>query len=718
MINGLFLLSLLTGARAAGEADRVFFLVLDGLRADEGVDAEDTWLPYVWLEARPRGGLLRHVENRGTTQTDGAPRGIMTGRRQPLPQLPWYPGRTLQRVWTPTLTEVIGAARTCQTPGGYILGNTVFMDSQGRSLYPTYAACGAEEATTEENSTWSDAEILDLALSEITAHHGLVLLNIHEPDKRAHAGIWDGYTEGILGADALIEMITARALPTDAFFVFSDHGRHLGEDWAGHGDSCSGCRGSWLLAYGAGVAEGVEVSEGYELEDLAPTAAHLLGIDYPWARGRVISEILMNPPLPAMWEDALVDPVIARDAGGELHQIAGVLTSAEGDGELAYRRTVGGEWAGWERFGSEQVVPELPTIAATGDAVVRAWRAWQTDLLEWGLFAQTSTDGGETWSEVERVSEEIPFYARLQLTGTEEGATLLRSADTEHSADEEADLVLSRYSGGAWSEQTIDGEALFHQPTQLSTVYVPSAGTIGAFAAIPTENYDPPEDDDVDNPGNENRDIYVVTGLDDGALGAVRVTQTDGVSYWPSMAADAAGTLYLAWAERSGALTDGRWATLAAWSDNGGQTWSEPITLNDGQIDAWRPVVVGLDDSAQVLWTEIDEMSHNIAHANLSGGAATAPRFVVTIDAVIEQVSAVADAGQIVMTWGEVGATHSVQTSTIVPGDGPGHGPPVTLDDAPITDEELPTYCSNCTGSRAGVLLGLGALLVGVRRRR
>ena len=76
--------------------------------------------------------------------------------------------------------------------------------------------------------------------------------------------------------------------------ITNDHGRHLDDvkdGFISHGDNCSGCRKISLIALGPDFKTGVDIENHYDLLDLNATAAELLQINMPTARGEVIWEM-------------------------------------------------------------------------------------------------------------------------------------------------------------------------------------------------------------------------------------------------------------------------------------------------------------------------------------------------------------------------------------------------------------------------------------------
>ncbi len=72
--------------------------------------------------------------------------------------------------------EAVGLARGLDLDGGYVDGNTVFRDSQGRSLYPGLGRVGAREYPSESESTADDEALVERSLARVEAQGAQVIL--------------------------------------------------------------------------------------------------------------------------------------------------------------------------------------------------------------------------------------------------------------------------------------------------------------------------------------------------------------------------------------------------------------------------------------------------------------------------------------------------------------------------------------------------------------
>lgn len=707
-------LVLLASLAWAAPAERAWVFVLDGLRESEGVAAEDQQLPWLWGTARPMGTLVTGLVNRDSTQTDGAHRYALTGRRQPTGGLPWYEGRLLQRAFTPTILEAVGRARGLGTSAGYVNGNTVFMDSQGRSVYPGLAAVGAVEGPTGGVDAASDVEMIDVILPEIQAQGPVVtVLNLHEADKRGHAGRWDGYVQSTVGADAIVQRFAEEVIgPNDAVFVFADHGRHDGDEWPGHGDTCWGCRNSFLIAWGAGIAQGQTVRGGWELVDVAPTVAAVLGVELPTSRGRPILPALATPPATPAADDVVVEPRLATGADGRLHLFAQRLRDAAEGPAVVHRISEDGgkTWVAEADLplaeGTED--PEDVRALRAGDDLVVAWRAWSEALGTWGLYAVRGGPGA--WGAVEALDADVFHYDSPALAVDPDTEALHGWWWDEVAGTSDAPASLWHVAEtSTWTGGSVDLGGVVHLPTEMELV--PSGdGLLGTFAGIAAEDY---------TEGNANREIWLLRGADGDAPEVVRVTDDPDVSYWPSLARDAEGTLHLAWAARTGAtVEEGGWHVKYASSADDGRTWTEPVRL-DEDVEAWRPKVLAGEGGVTVAWVEVAEATHRVRVAAVVDGEAVAPATIAETDAYVEGIDAQPLDGGWLLAWHESSGTsrHAIHTAR-VKADGTSLD---EVEDTPGTDTPPPDdrcACNAAGGPGVAALGALGALALGALRRR
>lgn len=303
--------------QATGVATHALVVVLDGVRLEEslGVGTTDVLgrptdevLPSVQRELLPEGTVVTGVLSVGPTVTAPAHLTLATGTHQPFANMPNDGDPAYYVPDAPTLMELANQ----QGGASALVTNGVIPTLVGRSAWPGVGSAVPVKVdvrfTGEDGSeaTESDAATLGAALATLAAAPGgVVLANLRDVDRSGHFDTPEAYAGAVTELDAPL-VDTWRAIEADdrlagrtVLVVLSDHGRGRygeGEPWRYHGDECRGCRDVPLLLLGPGVERGSTVEGAWSLADVAATVAHLLGVDQPLGRGRVITGALARPP--------------------------------------------------------------------------------------------------------------------------------------------------------------------------------------------------------------------------------------------------------------------------------------------------------------------------------------------------------------------------------------------------------------------------------------
>jgi hypothetical protein len=283
-------------------------LVLDGPRQSE-VWAEKgrPHIPHMDKELLPQGILLAGFRNNGPTYTTSGHTAFCTSHYEDLEnskgsQLPSRPslfqryrkasGAPASKTWVITTKDKLA-----------ILADT--SDPAWHGRWQPKAWCGKDGKGL--GSGYGEDPDTEAAALRILAqdHPDLVIINLKQPDAAGHAKDWAGYLKGIRDGDAFAAQLWA-FLQSDAvykdrtaLFVTHDHGRHLdgvADGFVSHGDNCEGCRRIALLALGPDFKRGVELPEGGQQVDLAPTIAQLLGFDFDRADGTPLTQLYKEQP--------------------------------------------------------------------------------------------------------------------------------------------------------------------------------------------------------------------------------------------------------------------------------------------------------------------------------------------------------------------------------------------------------------------------------------
>ena len=274
-------------------AQNVVFVVIDGARYSETLgDPSRTWVPEMDALTH-QGTYIDEFYNDGYTYTSRAIPALWCGS--------WTEVRdtTVNEINTqyavdPTIFEYYRKQTGASADSCYYVLKSLsslwlpsFHPDYGPDYWPNLHSVGA-----------TDEDVLHEAQSVIaTDHPQLLWVYFADVDYAGHHLGWEGYTRAIEIADSLVGELwaTIQADPVyqdnTTMFVTNDHGRHTGDDFAGHGDDCEGCRHIMFLAIGPTVAQNQVTTLQRVLPDAMVTAAHMLDINTELATGDVCSEI-------------------------------------------------------------------------------------------------------------------------------------------------------------------------------------------------------------------------------------------------------------------------------------------------------------------------------------------------------------------------------------------------------------------------------------------
>lgn len=326
----------------------VVVVVIDGLRWEEGIGAEGTYIPHIWNDLRPMGTLLTNFWIQSPTATTSVHTAFLTGRVSTVPNdghiRPVFPTflesyrdaradyveSELRRILAPppgmfrpnaaSLAEVNALASTARDFGpektalylGKDLIQSLNQSSSGR--------CPADDVLLVESLR--DIEVVEYFRAKVPdVKPNIVFVNLGDVDETGHEGQWHYYVDAIRAADELVWKMwrslqeLSKYRDKTVFIVTTDHGRH--EPSRGgffhHGCFCEGCRRSFMLLVGPGIRQGF-VSDRFHSEvDLAPTIGALLGFETPGATGYPISEAFLDPDALPEPRETEVSRLIAED---------------------------------------------------------------------------------------------------------------------------------------------------------------------------------------------------------------------------------------------------------------------------------------------------------------------------------------------------------------------------------------------------------------------
>lgn len=308
-----------TAAQSSYRTERVVLVVLDGVRYTETLgDTTRALMPRLWSELAPQGIVNHCFFNAGLTRTYPGHAAILTGVyreytngatnffglkfRPPHPQ-------------DPTLFEYYRRATSAPESAVWLVASKFKLGRLDHSSHEEYG----EEFEGEQSAgkgfalpgtgNRTDAETWRKTLKVIAREAPRILVvNLADPDRRAHDGDWEGYLRAIREADdriaSLWGMLQQDSNYRDkaALLVTADHGRARNDEegaFRDHSHGCRGCRHLLFLALGPDFRAGASLHRYRTQIDILPTLSELLAIPTPYARGEVMWELLRPEALPA-----------------------------------------------------------------------------------------------------------------------------------------------------------------------------------------------------------------------------------------------------------------------------------------------------------------------------------------------------------------------------------------------------------------------------------
>jgi hypothetical protein len=270
-------------------------LAAGGARAaDTLLDPRHRHVPRLWGELVPRATLLTRLFNDGWTNHGPSLKALATGRWEvdeydrPRPAA------------RPTLVEAARAQGRSTLVVGRERQPLRLLDREGPHVVEVPLSADAAPFAPDEPGASLyklrsyDRPIVAAFLAREGSWPDLSVLVLDDTDI-AHQRRWSWYTGAIRQADELVHRLWQRLPPDTDLLVLSVLGRgdHGQTRWGfmGHGREDEGCARLWMLGIGPDFAAGRVVDKRARLIDVAPTLAHLLGLDFR-SRGRVIPEAL------------------------------------------------------------------------------------------------------------------------------------------------------------------------------------------------------------------------------------------------------------------------------------------------------------------------------------------------------------------------------------------------------------------------------------------
>lgn len=276
-------------------------VVLDGPRWSETWgDSTGKHIPNQLNILKSQGTFFTDFRNMGKTLTNSGHTALLTGVHQCISnegkQMPKYPN----------LFQYIRKEKAVDKDKVWLLtskGKLQMLDNtKHKDWFNTYlpsSYCGIRGTGTGYPS---DAVMYPEFKRIILEHKPIfTMVNLIGIDAWAHQNNWNRYIQSIEELDRYV-LDLWNSIQSDeelgnntALYITNDHGRHLDgrkNGFISHGCKCDGCTHISLLALGPDFEKGKVVETQYDQIDLTATIAKMMGIAMPFAKGKVISELV------------------------------------------------------------------------------------------------------------------------------------------------------------------------------------------------------------------------------------------------------------------------------------------------------------------------------------------------------------------------------------------------------------------------------------------
>ncbi len=614
------------------QLENVFVITIDGVRNDEGFEAESLNLRHIWNDLRPQGTIYRRFWNRGWTATTAGHNTIGCGVRQIVRNT----GGTAQdiRPDQPTFFEYFRS--TFGLPESAIgalmgKGNARCVDF---SLEPSYGenykgfiSYGANDTTV---SNWVH-QTMD------SIHPRLLYINLREVDQTGHGGIYDTHLFAIKIADSIVYEFWKhiQAIPpyTDSFYqnktvmiVTTDHGRNddAHGSFFGHGEWDHGCRDLIFLAIGPGIKQNTVIDNiDRDHIDIVPTVGYILGFPTPLAEGDIMTEMFLPSfrpnqhkiiqqasPLSHEWNLSnntgfSREPDMTIDQNGTIHLVW--IDKTRGEWEVYYRKSTnqGLTWSPIQilfDFPGKDSVMWFANISGDDSLIVSAMGyakvAQVIDSLPpsriestfvWYPWIATSINAGDNWHITSMLDSNMGSYAspvavkngrysiaywmvgKFGYERTQEGLNFNWRNPSENWQDSVSRIINKKFL----NIKLIDDGTSFH--------------IVGS--CIQTND----EDWEIGYWRSEN-------GLDWNRVWITKDSSIVFYDYDPLIVKDDSGNLHLVWARKPN--IDGSWQIQYCNSTDTGNTWSTMTQITSSPVSACKPQILSRNDTVFVFWQD------------------------------------------------------------------------------------------------------------------
>jgi hypothetical protein len=613
-----------------------FVVIIDGIRNDEGFEAESTYLRHIWNDMRPLGTVNRKFWNRGWTETTSGHTTMLSGVRQfhvnnqGLDQLIRAPEPLLFEYFRSYTGEPESAC-------GVIVGKwgncgEICDFGLEPALGERFKGFQRVNMTHQEDTCCS--RLVHEAMDSL--HPKLVLVNLGTVDDIGHTGVYEDYLAAIRVADSIVwefwKHIQAEPPWTDTFYrnrtvlvVTADHGRnddaHRG--FRDHGQWDHGCRDLIFLALGPGIARGRTVDTiPRDQIDIAPTLGAMLGIPLPFVQGDVMNELFADGSCPSPVRMPAGPPVASQNisANSGFSRDADICHDRASNLHLVWSDNSGGHWSvvytkstdqgqTWQTpgrlfgFPYRDSVMWYARVAADDSLAVAAmgWGKhacridtlvpgrWDTTYL-WYPWIATSINQGRTWTTTSLMDSNMGAYRpAIAVAWGRQSLAWGQCGKFWWEATCDGIQFNDRVASGRWDSL----------PTLLGRLFVRSISIC-------------------DNGVRCRLAATALRGSDWDILYASSVDRVHWYSEWavedpdgspaydfdPEIMADNLLFVHMVWARKPN--RDGNWRVMYGRRDPYQGSW-DTVALTTGNADAWQPDLAVKGDTIAVVWTDYRE---------------------------------------------------------------------------------------------------------------
>ena len=179
-----------------------------------------------------------------------------------------------------------------------------------------------------------------------------------------------------------------------------------------------------------------------------------------------------------------------------------------------------------------------------------------------------------------------------------------------------------------------------------------------------------------------------------GEVDADRISREGVTSDWPALAAGADGSLWVAYVEWDGRDSD----RVVVRRRDAGDSWMDPVDLDDGNWDHYLPAIAAVPDGAMVFWSGRDEGDFDVFSAQVATDGSVGPveRIASGSHGDFHVRAAASASGEVTVVWqsfrdlqSDIYARRKTEE---------GWGPVIRVSDSPANDWE-PSVALDSTGA-------------------